>query len=149
MSLEANALPELQNKETIDYVAKKLGLKWSTDPLKQIDFAFAYQAILRYQYADAMMSYAAKTSQKSDCISHVSISSGLYDRNGKELKLGDKFKYFKHEGYLLDDFIAEVVFENGAFCYKVIESNVNSYPTAFCEHDELKQDFLNWIEILH
>ena len=37
------------------YVAEKLGIEWSDDPLKQIEFAFAYQAILRYEYADAMM----------------------------------------------------------------------------------------------
>ena len=97
---------------------------------------------------DSMEKYAQYKAENLP-ISDVSISSGLHDRNGKELKLGDQFKYFKHEGYLLDDFTAEVVFENGAFCYKVIKSNVNSYPTAFCEHDELKQDFLNWIEILH
>ena len=55
MSMEADSLPELQSKETIDYVAEKLGLEWSDDPLKQIEFSFAYQAIMRYQYADAML----------------------------------------------------------------------------------------------
>ena len=54
-SMEADSLPELQSKETIDYVAEKLGLEWSDDPLKQIEFGFAYQAIMRYQYADAML----------------------------------------------------------------------------------------------
>ena len=55
MSMESATLPELQSKETIDYIAEKLGLEWSDDPLKQIEFAFAYQAIMRYQYADAMI----------------------------------------------------------------------------------------------
>lgn len=55
MSIEADSLPELQSKETIDYVAGKLGLEWSDDPLKQIEFVFKYQAIMRYQYADAML----------------------------------------------------------------------------------------------
>lgn len=55
ISMEANTLPELQNQKTINYVAEKLGLEWSSDPMKQIEFVFAYQAIMRYEYADAMM----------------------------------------------------------------------------------------------
>jgi len=55
MSMEADTLPKLQGKETIDYIAEKLGLELSDDPLKQIEFAFKYQAILRYQYADEML----------------------------------------------------------------------------------------------
>lgn len=55
MSMEASALPELQSKETIEYISEKLGLEWSDDPLKQIEFAFNYRAIMRYQYADAML----------------------------------------------------------------------------------------------
>ncbi len=55
LSMEAVSLPELKNEETINYVAKKLGLEFSSDPLNQIEFAFAYQAIMRYKYADAML----------------------------------------------------------------------------------------------
>lgn len=55
MSIDFDALPEITDKETIIYVADKLGLEWSDDPIKQIEFSFAYQAIMRYQYADAML----------------------------------------------------------------------------------------------
>lgn len=55
ISMEAISLPELQNIETINHVAKKLGLEFSSEPIEQIEFAFAYQAIMRYKYADAML----------------------------------------------------------------------------------------------
>ena len=55
MSMESNTLPEIKNQDTINYFADKLGLEWSDDPMKQIEFAFAYQAIMRYKYADAML----------------------------------------------------------------------------------------------
>ena len=55
MSMDVETLPEIKNKETIEYVAEKFGLEWSDDPLKQIEFSFNYQAIMRYQYADAML----------------------------------------------------------------------------------------------
>lgn len=55
MSMEADTLPEIKDQDTLNLVADKLGLEWSDDPLKQIEFAFAYQAIMRYQYADAML----------------------------------------------------------------------------------------------
>ena len=55
MSMDANTLPEIKNQETINYIADKLGLEWSDDPIKQIEFSFAYQSIMRYQYADAML----------------------------------------------------------------------------------------------
>lgn len=75
-------------------------------------------------------------------------SSGLHDKNGVELKLGDVFTYKWHAGYLLDDFKAEVVFENGAFCYKIIEGYDQPYNTPFCEHDELQSDFLDYVEVV-
>lgn len=55
MSMDINTLPEIKNQETINYIADKFGLEWSDDPIKQIEFAFAYQSIMRYQYADAML----------------------------------------------------------------------------------------------
>lgn len=76
------------------------------------------------------------------------MPTGLLDRNGNELKLGDKFKYFEHEGYLLDDFTAEVVFENGAFGYRSKVGFDENFFTPFCEHEELRTDFLDWIDIV-
>lgn len=55
MSMEADTLPEIQGEAMINLLAEKFGLEWSNDPLKQIEFAFAFQAIMRYQYADAML----------------------------------------------------------------------------------------------
>ena len=55
ISMEADTLPEVKDQDTLNLVAEKLGIEWSDDPLKQIEFAFNYQAILRYQYADAML----------------------------------------------------------------------------------------------
>ena len=55
ISMETDTLPEIQDQKTLNYISEKLGLEWSDDPMKQINFAFAYQAIMRYQYADAMM----------------------------------------------------------------------------------------------
>lgn len=55
ISMESISLPKLQNEETINYVAEKIGLEFSSDALNQIEFAFAYQAIMRYKYADAML----------------------------------------------------------------------------------------------
>ena len=55
LSMPKEALPKLDNQETINYIADKLGLQWSDDPMAQIDFAFKYQAIMRYQYADSLI----------------------------------------------------------------------------------------------
>jgi len=55
MSMEINTLPEIKDQDTLNFVAEELGFEWSDDPLKQIEFAFNYQAIMRYQYADAMI----------------------------------------------------------------------------------------------
>lgn len=60
LSMPKEALPELNNQKTINYIADKLGLEWSDDPMKQIDFAFKYQAIMRYQYADALIEVRGK-----------------------------------------------------------------------------------------
>ena len=55
MSMDIQTLPEIKSEETIQCLAEKFGLEWSNDPIKQIEFAFHYQAIMRYQYADAML----------------------------------------------------------------------------------------------
>lgn len=55
MSMEADTIPEIQDQDTLNLIAEKFGLEWSDDPLKQIEFSLAYQAIIRYKYADAML----------------------------------------------------------------------------------------------
>jgi hypothetical protein len=60
LSMPKGALPKLTNQETINYIADKLSLEWSDDLMKQIDFAFKYQAIMRYQYADALIKVRGK-----------------------------------------------------------------------------------------
>lgn len=55
MSMDVKTLPEIKSQETIEYLEEKFGLEWSNDPVKQIEFAFDYEAIMRYQYADAML----------------------------------------------------------------------------------------------
>lgn len=55
MSMPKDAIPELNNLEAVKFMADKLGLEWSDDPMVQLDFSLRYQAIVRYQYADAML----------------------------------------------------------------------------------------------
>jgi hypothetical protein len=55
MSMDIQTLPEIKSEEIIEYFSEKFGLEWSNDPVKQIEFAFDYEAIMRYQYADAML----------------------------------------------------------------------------------------------
>ena len=56
MSLEPSLIPTLQNEAAIKLVAEKLGLEYDlNDPLKMIEFAFKYQSIMRYQFADEML----------------------------------------------------------------------------------------------
>lgn len=58
MSLEASAIPELKNNTAIKLIAEHYGLDYDlNDPIKMIDFTLKYQAIIRYQYADAMLLY--------------------------------------------------------------------------------------------
>ncbi|HCB89075.1 MAG TPA: hypothetical protein DEP71_07320 [Porphyromonadaceae bacterium] len=69
----------------------------------------------------------------------------LKDKNGVEIYRDDKFQYRKHKGYLLDDFIGVVKFKDGCFGY---ESNRDRLFTPFSEFDELKEDFLDHIEVV-
>lgn len=71
--------------------------------------------------------------------------TGLKDKNGVKIYDGDKFQYRKHKGYLLDDFIGVVKFKDGCFGY---ESNRDRLFTPFSEFDELKEDFLDHIEVV-
>jgi len=55
MSMIVQSFPKLDTDET-KIMAKKYGLEWSDyDISKQIEFSFAFESILRYQYADAML----------------------------------------------------------------------------------------------
>ena len=69
----------------------------------------------------------------------------LKDKNEVEIYRDDKFQYRKHKGYLLDDFIGVVKFKDGCFGY---ESNRDRLFTPFSEFDELKEDFLDHIEVV-
>lgn len=55
ISMDSDTLPTINDEELIFYICKKFGLKWSDEPLDQVEFALAYQAIIRYKYADAML----------------------------------------------------------------------------------------------
>lgn len=56
MSLDASLIPTLNNEETLREVAERMGIELDLeDPLSLIEFSLKYQAIIRYQYADAML----------------------------------------------------------------------------------------------
>jgi hypothetical protein len=79
---------------------------------------------------------------------------GLMDRNKKEIYIGDVVKYTKHEGYLLESFIAEIVWINSIACYGYNKIGLmeNGFYDAiihpFSEHDEFEIDVLPFIEII-
>ncbi len=74
----------------------------------------------------------------------------LNDKNGKRLYKGDIFQYRKHKGYWFDDFIGVVGFKDGSFGYYVIteQSDISNEFHPFSYHDELKEDFLDHIEVI-
>ena len=76
--------------------------------------------------------------------------TGLKDKNGVEIYEGDKFQYLKHDGYWPDDFIGVVGFKEGCFGYDIIteQSDISNEFHPFSYHDELKEDFLDNIEVI-
>lgn len=72
----------------------------------------------------------------------------LKDKNKVEIYKGDIFRYHAHRGYTLPDFTGHVIFENGSFGF-IIDPPFNGETIKyFSEFDELKEDFLDHIEII-
>jgi hypothetical protein len=56
MSMSTDLIPVLENVEARREVAEHFGIDYSEyDTISLIEFAFEYQSIMRYMYADSMM----------------------------------------------------------------------------------------------
>ncbi len=74
----------------------------------------------------------------------------LKDKNGKEIFDGDKMSYKKHSGYILEDCMMIVQFDNEAGCFGY-SSDKCLFPELifpFAQHDDLQNDVLNHCEII-
>ena len=80
----------------------------------------------------------------------ISICTMVKDRNGNLIYEGDFIKYSQHKGYMLPNFIAEVQWINDSACFGYKRNDVADWssPTPFAEHDELQNDFLNFVEVV-
>ena len=72
----------------------------------------------------------------------------LYDKHEVEIFEGDIFQYRKHDGYLLPDFMGEILFMIGFFGYVATSENMGEAFRSFSEIDELKKDFLDHIKVI-
>ena len=56
MSLDASYIPTINSEKHIKLIADAYGLEYDVnDPVKMIVFGLKYQAIIRYEYAGAML----------------------------------------------------------------------------------------------
>ena len=56
MSLDASFIPQFNGETAIKHIADAYGLEYDmNDPVKMVEFALKLQAIVRYEYADAML----------------------------------------------------------------------------------------------
>ena len=74
--------------------------------------------------------------------------TGLYDKHEVKIFESDIFKYRKHDGYFLDDFVGVVKYKDGSFGFTVIGETSTGYFVPFSKFDELHEDFLDHIEII-
>ena len=77
-------------------------------------------------------------------------STGLKLKDGTELYEGDKLKYTKHSGYIMEDSILEICWdeEYACFGYKTDTSMFPDMIFAFADHDCLQEDVLNHCELI-
>lgn len=74
--------------------------------------------------------------------------TGLHDKHGAELYEGVRFKYTQHPEYMLSSFSGVVVWMKEYACFGYQYEDYYMRIVPFVEHHELKEDFLNHIEIV-